>query len=101
MDVDGTSPNRQNANIANLSECGLDTEAEVVEAPCNTPVETRLREIGLVPGVRVRVIRSGSRIVLRVGEGRVAMRRKDAAAIRVRALNRTDSSSRNPLPAAT
>ena len=101
MDVDGTSPNGQNAKIANLSECGLEIEAEVVEAPCNTSVETRLREIGLVPGVRVRVIRSGSRIVLQIGEGRVAMRRKDAAAIRVRTLNRTDSSSRNPLPAAT
>ena len=94
------TPNGQNAPITSLSECGLDVDAEVVEAPCNTSVETRLREIGLVPGVRVRVIRSGSRIVLRVGEGRVAMRREDAAAIRVRALNRAFSPGSH-LPAAT
>ena len=67
-----------------LSDWCLDLEAEVVDAPCNTPLETRLREIGLVPGVRVRLIRTGSRIVVQIGEGRVAMRREDAAAISVR-----------------
>ncbi len=101
MNVNGSSRNGQDAGITNLSECGLHAEAEVVEAPCNTSVETRLREIGLVPGVRVRVIRSGSRIVLQVGEGRVAMRRKDASAIRVRTLDRAVSSSRPAHPAAT
>ena len=101
MNTDGASPNGQDAAVTNLSECGLDVDAEVVEAPCNTSVETRLREIGLVPGVRVRIIRSGSRIVLQVGEGRVAMRREDASTIRVRALGRTFSPSRSPLPAAT
>ena len=101
MNANGTSPNGQNATVTNLSECGLDVEAEVVEAPCNTSVETRLREIGLVPGVRVRVIRSGSRIVLQVGEGRVAMRREDAATILVRALDRAFSPGGSHLPAAT
>ena len=101
MNANGTSPNGQNAAVTNLSECGLDVEAEVVEAPCNTSVEIGLREIGLVPGVRVRVIRSGSRIVLQVGEGRVAMRREDASTIRVRALDRPFFPSRSPLPAAT
>ena len=101
MNADGTSPNGQNAAVTNLSECGQNVEAEVVEAPCNTSVETRLREIGLVPGVRVRVIRSGSRIVLQVGEGRVAMRREDASTIRVRALDRTFSPGGSHLPAAT
>ena len=101
MNVHGTSPGRQNEAVTNLSDCGLDVEAEVVEAPCNTAVETRLREIGLVPGVRVRVIRSGSRMVLQVGEGRVAVRRKDASAIRVRTLDRTISSDPSPLSAAT
>ena len=101
MNVSGTSRNGQDAEITTLSECGLHVEAEVVEAPCNTLVETRLREIGLVPGVRVRVIRSGSRIVLQVGEGRVAMRRKDASTIRVRTLDRAVSSTPPALPAAT
>ena len=100
MNANGTSPNGQNAAVTNLSECGLDVEAEVVEAPCNTSVEIGLREIGLVPGVRVRVIRSGSRIVLQVGEGRVAMRREDASTVRVRAFNPASSPGRS-LPAAT
>ncbi|MCY3763781.1 MAG: FeoA family protein [Gemmatimonadetes bacterium] len=101
MNTNGTCRNGQNAPVTNLSECGLDVDAEVVEAPCNTSVETRLREIGLVPGVRVRVIRSGSRIVLQVGEGRVAMRREDASTIRVRALDRTFSPGGSHPPAAT
>lgn len=101
MNARETSGNGQNAAVTNLSECGLDVEAEVVEAPCNTYVETRLREIGLVPGVRVRVIRSGSRIVLQVGEGRVAMRREDASTIRVRAVDRAFSQGGSHLPAAT
>ena len=96
MDANGTSSNGSNATITNLSACGLDIEAEVVEAPCNTSVEIRLREIGLVPGVRVRVIRSGSRIVLQVGEGRVAMRREDVATILVHILDRPFSSASLP-----
>lgn len=101
MNVSETSRNGQNETISNLSDCALDVETEVVQAPCNTSVETRLREIGLVPGVRVRVIRSGSRIVLQVGEGRVAMRREDASTIIVRILDRPFPQSRSAQTAAT
>lgn len=66
-----------------LSDWELNVEAEVIEAPCNSLLETRLREIGLVPGVHIRVVRKGSRMVIQVGEGRIAMRRTDASTIRV------------------
>ena len=70
-----------------LSDWDLNVEAEVIEAPCSTPLETRLREIGLVPGVHIRVIRKGSRMVIQVGEGRIAMRRADASTIRVQSID--------------
>lgn len=75
----------QTLSTTSLSDWILGIEAEVVEAPCDTAIEARLREIGMVPGVRVRLIRTGSRIVVQVGEGRVAMRRDEASTIRVRA----------------
>ena len=44
---------------------------------------SRLREIGVVPGVRIRVLRTGSTLVIQVGEGRFCMRQRDALSIQV------------------
>lgn len=58
-------------------------EGVVSEVPGSSRLASRLREMGVVPGVRVRVLRTGSALVVQVGEGRLCLRRKDASAIRV------------------
>ena len=50
----------------------------------NSVITTRLRELGVAPGVRVRLLRSGCPTVVQVEQGRFCVRRKDAAAIKVR-----------------
>ncbi len=41
----------------------------------------RLRELGLLPGVRLRLLRSGSALIVQIGETRLAIRKRDAEAI--------------------
>jgi Fe2+ transport system protein FeoA len=43
----------------------------------------RLRELGVIPGHLIRVLRSGPPLIVQVGGGRFGMRRQDAAAVRV------------------
>jgi Fe2+ transport system protein FeoA len=50
----------------------------------NSVITTRLRELGVGPGVRVRLLRSGCPTVVQVEQGRFCVRRKDAATIKVR-----------------
>jgi Fe2+ transport system protein FeoA len=42
----------------------------------------RLREIGAMPGVPVRVLRVGSTVVIQVGSSRFCLRKTDAACIK-------------------
>lgn len=58
-------------------------EGVITEVPGSSRLASRLREMGVVPGVRVRVLRTGRALVVQVGEGRLCLRRKDAIAIRV------------------
>lgn len=66
-----------------LSEWRRGRDAIVVDVPCGDRLSCRLRELGLLPGVRLRVLRTGTRLVIQIGEARLALRRADAAAIRV------------------
>ncbi|MEE2657725.1 MAG: ferrous iron transport protein A [Candidatus Latescibacterota bacterium] len=66
-----------------LSDLQRDRDALVVDLPWTDRLSLRLRELGLLPGTRVRVLRTGSRLVIQIGEARLALRRADAAAIRV------------------
>ena len=66
-----------------LSDWRRDTDAVVVDLPWADRLSTRLRELGILPGVRLRVLRTGTRLVIQIGEARLALRRTDAAAIRV------------------
>jgi Fe2+ transport system protein FeoA len=50
----------------------------------NSVITTRLRELGVTPGVRVRLLRSGCPTVVQVEGGRFCVRRKDAESIKVR-----------------
>ncbi len=68
-----------------LSEWRRDCDAIVIDVPWADRLSCRLRELGLLPGVRLRVLRTGSRLVIQIGEARLALRRADAAAIRVAA----------------
>lgn len=73
------------ANEGALSEWRRGRDAIVIDVPWADRLSCRLRELGLLPGVRLRVLRTGSRLVIQIGEARLALRRADAAAIRVAA----------------
>ena len=66
-----------------LSDWRRDAEAIVVDLPGADRLSARLREQGILPGVHLRVLRTGSRLVVQIGEARLALRRADAAAIQV------------------
>lgn len=59
-------------------------EGVIVRVVGNSRLASRLRELGVVPDVRVRVLRTGCPTILQVEEGRFCIRRRDAQAIRVR-----------------
>jgi len=73
----------QNHSSAPLSHCAVGSQNIVTEVAGTSPLSTRLRELGLLPGVRVRLLRAGSSLVIQIGETRLAVRRDDADAIRV------------------
>ena len=66
-----------------LSEWRQGEEAVVVEVTGASQLASRLRELGLTPGARIKVLREGCPLVIQIGEGRLAMRRRDASAVRV------------------
>ena len=47
-----------------------------------TELAARLREVGAMPGVPVRVLRVGSTVVIQVGSSRFCLRKTDAACIK-------------------
>ncbi len=61
-------------------------EGEIVEVAGTCCLTARLREMGAVPGARVRVLRAGCPTVIQLEEGRFCVRRRDADAIRVRSV---------------
>ena len=67
-----------------LSEWNERIEGIVVEVLGCSRLAARLREIGVMPGARVRVLRVGCPTVIQVEEGRFCIRRRDAASIQVR-----------------
>lgn len=58
-------------------------EAVITAVAGTTRVAARLREIGVVPGVKLKLLRTGTRIVFQVGESRYCLRRRDAETIQV------------------
>ncbi|MGY8824085.1 MAG: FeoA family protein [Candidatus Latescibacterota bacterium] len=76
--------NKSSTNLSYpLSDCYPGNEGTVAEVAGPARFAARLRELGLLPGVRVRLLRSGSALVVQVGETRLAIRRRDAESIRV------------------
>lgn len=68
---------------SSLSNWHAGNEGTVAEVSGPTRFAARLRELGLLPGVRLRLLRTGSALVVQVGETRLAIRSSDAEAIRV------------------
>ncbi len=66
-----------------LSHWPVGKEGVITAVPGTSKLFSRLREMGVVPGVRIRVLRSGTSLVIQVAEGRLCLRRKDAAPILV------------------
>ena len=66
-----------------LSHWPVGVEGVVTSVPGTSRLCCRLREMGVVPGVRIRVLRTGTSLVVQVGEGRLCLRRIDAVPILV------------------
>tara|TARA_Y100000588_G_C14155724_1_gene882529 strand:- start:449 stop:691 length:243 start_codon:yes stop_codon:yes gene_type:complete len=58
-------------------------EGVVTSVPGSSPLVARLGELGLVPGAYIRILRDVCPLVFQVGEDRLSIRKRDAAAIRV------------------
>jgi Fe2+ transport system protein FeoA len=63
----------------------LPPRCEAIVASIDAPprLASRLRDLGFLPGATLRVLRSGSALIVQIGETRLALRRRDAAAIRL------------------
>ncbi len=62
-------------------------EGVIVDVGGSARVASRFREMGLTPGVRIRLLRAGSPILVQAEDGRLCLRREDAEAIKVRTVN--------------
>ena len=67
----------------NLSQLPRHSEAIVAEISAPARLAARLRELGFLPGEHLRVLRSGTALIVQIGQTRLALRRRDAAAIRL------------------
>lgn len=67
----------------NLSQLPRHSEAVVAEVSAPARLAARLRELGFLPGEHLRVLRSGTALIVQIGQTRLALRRKDAAAVRL------------------
>lgn len=66
-----------------LAGLGVGDEGTVESVEGSTPLASRLRELGVCPGVRVRMLRAGGRLVVQVEDARFCLRMHDAVAVRM------------------
>ncbi|MBT4502462.1 MAG: hypothetical protein HOC74_32315 [Gemmatimonadetes bacterium] len=78
------SANRTPQATDYLSEWRTGVEGIISEVAGSSRFASRLRELGVVPGQRIRVLRAECPLIVQVGEGRFCLRKRDAATIRVR-----------------
>ena len=69
-----------------LCDWRRDCDAIVLDLPGGDRLSARLRELGILPGTRVRVLRTGTHLVVQTGDARLALRREDCGAVRVGAI---------------
>ncbi len=76
----------------NLTQFKDGTELTVCEVLGDGPIPNRLREIGMIPGARLRIVRQGSPMIVEIGHSRFCLRGNEAALVKVNTFdNRTDS----------
>jgi Fe2+ transport system protein FeoA len=75
--VSSTAPSRA-GSLSNLSR---GQEATILEVRGSSLFAARLRELGFTPGIHIRVVRSGWTVVVQIGEGRLCLRKRDAASV--------------------
>ena len=69
-----------------LSECQSGEDGEIVSVDTDSALAGRLRELGIVPGARIRVSRAGSPLIVEVGSARLCLRGEEAARVRMRVI---------------
>ena len=68
-----------------LSDWARHAVATVVEVVGSDLLANKLRELGVIPGAQLRIVHGGANLIIQIDEGRFAIRRRDATAIRVSA----------------
>ncbi len=71
-----------NARITPISIWGRGDEGVIEGISGADHLATRLREVGAMPGVPVRILRVGCPVVIQVGASRFCLRKADAACIK-------------------
>ncbi len=77
------TPSTSDSSPLDLSQLPRHSEAVVAEVSAPARLAARLRELGFLPGEHLRVLRSGTALIVQIGQTRLALRRRDAAAIRL------------------
>tara|TARA_B100000029_G_scaffold482097_2_gene531754 strand:+ start:560 stop:850 length:291 start_codon:yes stop_codon:yes gene_type:complete len=72
-----------------LSGLNPGEEGVITRVSGSSLLTSRLRELGIVPGALVRMLRNDCPLVIQVGEGRLCLRKRDAAPILVNFSRRT------------
>lgn len=66
-----------------LTDCTEGEEVFVTGLDSDSPISARLRVLGVMAGVPVRIARAGSPLIVEVGETRLCLRANEAEQIRV------------------
>ncbi|MBM3289823.1 MAG: ferrous iron transport protein A [Candidatus Hydrogenedentes bacterium] len=66
-----------------LTECAEGDDVFVVSLEVDSPISARLRVLGVLDGVPIRIARAGSPIIIEVGETRLCLRANEADHVRV------------------
>lgn len=66
-----------------LTDCTDGDEVFVVALDDDSPLSARLRVLGVMAGVPIRVARAGSPLIIEVGDSRLCLRANEAESVRV------------------
>ncbi len=83
MKTNGINDEQQKADCIGLPECVQGAEAWVVDVHGDSAIAVRLREVGMVPGTRVRIIRRGSPMIVELGNSKYCLRGQEASLVTV------------------
>ena len=73
-------------------------EGVIVDVDGSPRLVARLREVGVLTGARIRVLRAGCPIIIQVEEGRFCLRKRNAACIRVQSTSVQIPQAAAPVP---